>query len=471
MGLAGRIQITLLPSPDGVQEFKAEMSTSPASFDLPQTINVITKSGTNKFHGSTYEYFRNDVLDTRNYFQLPGQTAALRYNQFGATFGGPIKKDKAFFFLIYDGMRSRQPEEDYTTVPTAAELSGNFNYAGAPTIYNFNPQDPYASQPFLNNTIPSNMISSFAKTFNQFIPAPNFVGAGSLAAYNYSTVLSNPYNSDGGSGRLDYAFRAADHLFARYAYSTSFNQSPGLLPLYGTTYPYSGQNLAVEHTHVFNKNLLNALRFGFTTSTIDVDQEGANGTNYDTQLGIQNIAGGSDPLQYGLPTVIITDLGATFGSANSSTPRGGDWKLLQWTDQLTYQHGSHTFEFGGDVQHNMYATINPTASRGEFEFLPYFTGVYGTEGGIGLADYLLGYPLFALGDSGDSYQDLRWTSYEGYAQDDWRVSPRLTLNLGIRYQYITPAGDALNHQSYFNFGCPCVVTAASGQIHNPKNGS
>jgi hypothetical protein len=201
-------QITLLPSPDGVQEFKAEMSTSPASFDLPQTINVITKSGTNKFHGSTYEYFRNDVLDTRNYFQLPGQTAALRYNQFGATFGGPIKKDKAFFFLIYDGMRSRQPEEDYTTVPTAAELSGNFNYAGAPTIYNFNPQDPYASQPFLNNTIPSNMISSFAKTFNQFIPAPNFVGVGSLAAYNYSTVLSNPYNSDGGSGRLDYAFRS-----------------------------------------------------------------------------------------------------------------------------------------------------------------------------------------------------------------------------------------------------------------------
>jgi hypothetical protein len=458
-------QITLLPSPDDVQEFKAELSNAPSSFDSPQSINVISKSGTNAWHGAAYDYLRNDKFDARNFFQISGRKPALRFNQFGAQLGGPIVSNKAFFFLSYDGTRSHIPATTFASVPTAAELSGDFNYPGAPTIYDFNSANPSSSQPFPGNVIPPSRISSFATAYNQFLPKPNFTGTGSLAPFNFTTALNNPFQNDQASGRFDYTFSPRDHVFARYTYTTTTNSSPGIMPLYGLSYPYSGHNIATEETHAFSNTLLNIFRFGFTKSSILVSQEGSNGTNYDSLLGISNIAGGTNPLQFGLPTVNITDLGQ-FGPSNYSTPRGGDWKLFQWTDQLTYIHGSHTFQFGGDFQHNMYATTNPTASRGYFQFQPFYTGIYGVQGGIGLADYLLGDVLFALGDSGDSYQDLRWTTYDGYIQDDWRILPNLTLNLGVRYDYATAPADRLNRQSYFDFSLPGIVTASSGAIHN-----
>lgn len=467
-------QITVMPSPDDIQEFKTEIGTAPAAFSSPQSINMITKGGANVFHGALYDYLRNDALDTKNYFLQTGQKAPLRFNQFGTTMSGPIVHNRAFFFLGYEGLRSHMPAIVFADVPTDSMLGGNFDYSGAPTIYDYNAADPSASTPFPNNTIPSNRISSFATAFNQFLPHQNFTGSGALSVYNFRTTLNNPYDNDQGTGRVDFALSDRDRMYGRYTYSTSYNDSPGIMPLYGLRYPYSGSNLAVEETHTFNQNLLNVARFGYTTSSLSVTQEGAYGTNYVSELGLQNLAGGTDPQQFGLPTVIITDLGATYGPPNGSSPRGGDWKLWEATDQLTWLRKNHTFQAGLDFQHNNYNVTNPTASRGFFEFLPYFTGEGGTNGGIGLADYLLGLPVFALGDNGDSYQELHWTDYELYVQDDWRVRKNLTLNLGLRYSYATAPEDLLNKQSYFDFSCPCVVTADSGKISNgiytmPKN--
>lgn len=459
-------QITVLPSPDQVQEFKIEIGTAPAIYGTPQSINMLTKSGVDTFHGSAYEYYRSNNLDAFNYFQPPGVPAPLNFNQFGATVGGPIRKGKAFFFLGYEGLRSSAPAAVYADVPTNAELNGDFNYPGAPTIYDFNPQNPSQGTPFPNNTIPANRISPFAIAFNKFMPQPNFSGSGPLAPFNFNATLQNPFDSEQGTGRLDYVFSASDRLFGRYTQSATYNASPGIEPLYGTTFPYSGKNIVAEETHTFNSRLLNVFRFGYTQSKIFVDQIGANGPSYDTQLGLTNLAGNTDPAEFGLPTVVITDLGQTFGSVNDSTPRGGNLNMFEIMDQVTHVHGMHTFNFGEDIQHSLYDTYNPTAPRGFFEFLPFYTGLYGSKGGIGLADYLLGDPLFALGDSGDSLQKLRFTDYDLYAQDDWRINTKLTVNLGIRYTYTTAPADALNHQSYFDPSIPGIVTAASGKIHN-----
>ena len=458
-------QISLLPATEDVREFKAEIGSAPAPFEAPQSINVLTKGGENQIHGAVYDYLRNDALDAKNYYQAPGTSTPLRFNQFGATFGGPVRKDRMFYFLSYAGVRSHTPATVYASVPTDSELGGNFDYPGAPTIYDFDPNDPGQGTPFPNNTIPSNRISAFATAFNQFMPHENFSGTGALAPFNFTTVLNNPFDSDQGSGRFDYALSQKDRVFGRYTYATTANKSPGLLPLYGLSYPYSGHNVAAEETHTFSSNLLNLFRFGFTKSQLQVLQNGSGGTNYVQALGLSNLAGGTDPTQFGLPTVNITDLNL-FGPPNGSSPRGGDWDLYEWTDDLTYIHGSHNLQFGTDIQKNVFAVTNPTASRGFLQFQPFYTGLYGSAGGIGLADYLLGYPLYALGDSGDSFQDLHWLQNDFYAQDDWRITSKLTANLGLRYTYSTAPADQLNHQSYFDFSCPCVVTAQSGKIHN-----
>lgn len=458
-------QIALLPSTDDVQEFKAEIATAPAAFDSPQSINVMTKGGGNKIHGTAFDYLRNDAFDAKNFFQAPGTATPLRFNQFGATVGGPILKQKLFYFGSYSGVRSHTPATVYALVPTEVEYGGNFDYAGAPTIYDFDPNNPSQGTPFPNNTIPAGRISQFAQTFNKYMPHTNFSGTGALTSYNFTTVLNNPFNMDQGSGRIDYAISDRDRLFGRYTYATTANNSPGIMPLYGQTFPYLGHNAAVEESHAFNDHSINVLRFGFTKSVVKVLADRGDGTNYVQELGLNNLAGELNPTEYGLPTVVISDLN-TFGPPNGSTPRGGDWNLFQWTDDYTYIYGAHTLQFGADIQYNKYAVTNPTAARGFFVFLPFYTGLYGSKGGIGLADYLLGYPLFALGDNGDSFQDLRWTQTDYYAQDDWRLSRRLTLNLGVRYTYSTAPADRLNRQSYFDFSCPCVVTASSGKIHN-----
>ncbi len=459
-------QLTVLLSPDQIQEFKMEIGTAPAIYGTPQSLNMLSKSGTNQFHGTAYEYYRSNNLDGFNYFQPKGVPAPLSFDQFGGTVGGPLRTNKAFFFLGYEGLRSSAPLTTYATVPTLAELGGDFNYPGAPTIYDFNPLNPSLGTPFPNNTIPADRISPFAKVFNQFLPLPNFTGSGPLAQYNFNTTLQNPFDSEQGTAKIDYVFSVSDRLFGRYTQASTYNESPGLEPLYGETFPYSGKNIAVEETHIFNPRFLNVFRFGYTYSQIFVQQNGANGPSYDTQLGLKNLTGNTDPAVYGLPTVVITDLGQTFGTANDSTPRGGALNMFEIMDQVTHVHGAHTFNFGEDIQHSLYDTFNPTAPRGFFEFLPFYTGLYGSVGGIGLADYLLGDPLFALGDSGNSLQDLRFTDYDFYAQDDWRATPSLTLNTGVRYTYTTAPADALNHQSYFDPSIPGIVTAASGKIHN-----
>jgi hypothetical protein len=444
-------QSALLPSIDALREFRVVTFLPPATLSAPASVNAATRSGSNEFHGSLYEYFRNDALDARSFFDV--SKPALRMNQFGGSLGGPIVGDKTFFFVNYEGFRGRTPRTVFAIVPTEAQRSGDFSAPGTLPI-----MDPQTGSPFPGNVIPADRISQFARVFDEFLPAPNFTGSGSLAPFNYTAHVSPTFENDQVNVRFDHTFSEDDSLYGRYSYFDTFNSSPGIHPLYGVTYPYDAQNVVISENHAFGPSLFNQFVLGYTRSELFVTQEGADERNVVAELGLRNIAGGEDAAQFGLPTLSITGLGV-FGPGITFTPRGGTLNLYEVQDNVNYVRGAHNLQFGVDVIHRRYDTINPTAPRGYFVYLPFHTG-------NALADYLLGFPTFAIGDAGNSLQALRWTTFDLYVQDNWRVNQRLTLNLGLRYQYFTPPEDEYNNQSYFDFDCPCIVTAASGEIDN-----
>lgn len=449
-------QSSYLPSLDSVQEFNVQTVGGSAAQESASSVNVITRGGTNELHGSIYEYLRNNALDGRNFFER--NRVPLRYNNFGGSVGGPIVKNKTFFYGDYEAYRTKNSSTAFAIVPTQALRNGDFT--GRATIF-----DPQTGQPFSNNIIPFDRIGPFAKAFNKFIPLPNFVGTGSLAPFNFSTTLAPFWDSDQGTVRIDHTFSPKDSIWGKFLKTSTDNKLPGIAPFFGMVFPYRNLNATMTETHSFSPALLNVFTASYLRSILLAAQEGVNGTvNPIPELGLKNLAGAVDPLTFGLPNVGVSDLGG-FGPTWGFVPRGGTWNLFNFQDDLTYIKGSHTFQFGVSVERNQYNSFNPTAPRGSFSYIPFFTKG-ATGGGSAYADYLLDLPFSATGDSGSSLLAERWTRFQPYAQDDWRVTKTFTLNFGLRYLYDGPRGDKYNHESYFDFGCPCLVTAASGKIPN-----
>lgn len=448
----------LLPSVSGVQEFKVITGVAPASLGSPASVNVMTKGGTNMFHGTLYEYLRNDIFDARNFFNRTGKKPALRMNQFGAAVGGPIRKDRTFFFANYEGFRSSRPGLTYLHVPTLAERSGDFSAPGEPIIY-----DPQTGQPFPGNIIPSNRISQFAKVYNQLIPEPNFTGTGPLAFANFTGTLKPYFASDQYSGRIDQNISSSDSLFGRYTYYTTDNTDPGIRPEFGTRYPYSGQSLVLTENHTFSPKLLNVFTAGYTRSILAfAPTAAASGRNWVADMGINNIRGATDQTYYGVPLIYIDQVGVLGSGAG---PRGSTSNVFEFQDDMTWVRGRHTLQWGIDLQHIQYNADNASVPRGLFYFLN-INSTHGAGTGKAVADYLLGLPFLAIGEGGTSRLAMRWTTWEPYIQDDWRVTDRLTLNLGLRYAYKTAPADKYNHEGYFDTTTGTFVTSASGGIHN-----
>ena len=250
----------LLPSIDAIQEFKIEQNAFPAEFGRGTAIvNVVTRGGSNQVHGDLFEFFRNDKLDATNFFtNLAGQQKnPLRRNQFGGTVGGPIRKDKTFFFADYEGLRERRGATLLGLLPSSQWLSGNF---GTTTVL-----DPTTKKPFAGNMIPASQISQFAMAGNQFFPSPNLTG---VAGANYSRSISNANDSDEFEGKVDHVFSARDVLSVRFLSEDANVQSLALIPGTGQIYPTTARNAAIVETHVFGPNLLNEFRVGYNYGDI-----------------------------------------------------------------------------------------------------------------------------------------------------------------------------------------------------------
>ncbi|HVB97956.1 MAG TPA: hypothetical protein VNJ12_01310, partial [Candidatus Dormibacteraeota bacterium] len=432
--------LVLSPSVDAIQEFSIDDTSYDAEFGGKSgaIINVVTKSGTNHFHGSLFEFARNNALDAKNYFDSPTQpNPPFRQNQFGGSVGGPIFRNKTFFFLDYEGERIHNTETQLFTVPTLAERTGNFQ--GVATVYDPATTNPVTGQrqPFSNDTI--SKIDPVAQALLQHVPlpTPGLTGnTNNLLATQLSTDRVNQYTA-----RVDQIFSPRDRLFGRATLyqnnefdpfgSSALHQS--LLPGFGQYLRTHTASLAVGWTHIFSLNWYNDLRFGWLRVT--GGQTGQNaGINFAGPAGLEGVT--SNPLDTGYPEISLTGF-STMGDPTLLVTRLDTDEEVY--DDVLWHHGTHNVKFGAYFFHLNFNPVTPDTVRGLFQFTPNWTtsssDPAGATGGSALADFLLGAPTLAqVGQgSGEWHAHTNW--FQVYIQDSWQVLPSLSIDIGLRYEY------------------------------------
>ncbi len=421
--------IGILPSIDSIQEFKVLETGSSAEYGGGGGfIEVVTKSGTNTLHGTAYEFFRNNDLDARNFFDI-GPAPPFRQNQFGGSVGGPILRNKLFFFANYEGLRQASPVDFYSLVPTQAEDQGNFSAFSTPLIY------PYTGSPFLNNTIPSAMISPIATKILSWYPAPNGSFPGNL---NYYSELTSPLDWDQVDGRLDYYVSDKDRLFLRYTWEDLALTDVGFVATADNSYPETPRNTAVGWTHTMSPTVVNQFHLGWNFSENGATRANGFNTSFANPFGLNYPLATAG--NYGVPNLGLSGY-ADPGSFEGTTIEKED--LFVANDSLLIQKGKHSISVGAEIHYDpIYQDEN--WAEPEIEFNGEYTGQP-------VGDLLLGIPYYS--ETADGDPTLHWRRwYIGlYGQDNVRLTKNLTLNLGLRWDYLQPPVDTRNHVGSFDY--------------------
>ncbi len=436
--------LVINPSIESVQEFKIQKSQYAAEFGgkASALINVATRAGTNTVRGSLFEFARSDRFDARNYFDSKDRPVPpLQQHQFGGAAGGPLVRDRTFFFASYEGQRVRRSLTRTFSVPSAAARRGE--------IPGFR-VDP-------------SQIDPIATALLARVPLPN--GPGELQ--NLTAVEKQVKDVHQFSVRVDHQLSAADQIFGRFSsfdadevqpFGTSGLQET-LVPGFGRDVNTRARNLAVSQTHVFGTTLVNEFRFGWMH--VDGGQVSANrGTDFAGQTGLQGVT--RDPRDTGFPQVSTRGLYSTFGDPTSFVFR--DNQHVELYDNVLLDRGAHRFKFGGYFFHLQFRPDQPDNARGAFTYTGQFSG-------NALADFLLGYPTTAVSGIGRGDQDGRTNWLHLFAQDDWRVRDNLTINLGLRYEYNQHMRDEDNRLSSVDYetsgGRVVIASDDEGRI-NPE---
>jgi hypothetical protein len=494
------------PSVDAIAEFKVQTNSYSAEFGRGNgaVMNAVIKSGTNQFHGDVYEFFRNDVLDARNAFDEFGRQP-YQQNQFGATFGGPIVKNKLFFFGDYEGLRIRQALPQLVLVPTPTEIAGNFasfltttpamavdmngnptnqvavDCSGHPTymgeIFNtkltqvstLNP-DGYCGVPIGVNSLgaptnifPKGLIDPLAARLSALFPSPN-------VNINGSNFLAEPKRQETQNNfdvRIDYNIASQDALFGRFSYEDqpSFIPSPFNNALDGGAFQDGYQDdsyrsVAISETHTFSSTTINEFRLGYNRINSHRFQ-----LNYDTnvagQLGFPGVPFG--PNNGGLPSMTIDDGTAAIGSSGF-LPSIEKQNAYVIADNLTKISGRHSLKFGAELRFIEFTILQPAASRGTMDFASDLTdnAAAPTTGGEAFATFLLGQPDAATLTNIHNV-DYHRENYAWFAEDDIRATRRLTLNLGLRYEIFTTVKARFNQLANFDFSSDSLVVPSGQQ--------
>ena len=424
--------LSLQPSVDTVQEFSVLRNSFSTEYGQGQAaVSAVTKSGTNELHGSLYEFLRNDKLDARNFFA--GQKPQYRRNQFGATAGGPVIKNKFFVFGGYEELRTRQGQPFLGSVPNPTLLTGNLSSIATTII------DPTAGAPFQGNIIPSNRISKFAQVLTPTIPAPNIAGAN-----NYRIVKSFIDDSETVTFRADQVLSAKHTLFERYIWFDGTQISPATFS--ATNFPQSGQNLAVGETWTVTPTLVNEVRLGYNRANHLDAPISLGGRNWVQDVGLQNVAGATDPINFGRPNWTISGFS---GQGEGTITQGAIENIYSISDAVSKVWGKHTIRFGIQAQNRRFFQITEVPPRGTFTFNGQFSG-------NPIADYLLGLCSSCQGAFGSSRSNYRSNTISPFVDDVWQLTPKLTLHVGIRYEYLAPWKEINNQEGAFD--------AASGKI-------
>lgn len=409
-------------SVDAIQEFKLIQNSFSAEYGRATlVVNAAIKSGNNEYHGTAFEFLRNDKLDARNAFDSTNVKPPLRQNQFGASLGGPIKRDKLFFFANYEGQRINRSATRYANVPTSDQLNGKLSGMAAAT-------DPDTGAPFTGNVVPSSRFSTFAKAAvaANLYPAPN----ANISGYNYLTVMGSPTTMNQGTARIDYYLGNNDRISGHI---TSFRHDyiyPGTLQYSGSqNYDRVNPNVAAEWTHTFSPTLLNNFRFGFSNTTYYNGPDQLASRDVTSDYGLKNLK--PVPEAWAAPQINIE--GFSSPGSGAWIPQGSSDVNRQFVEQLTWMKGRHTFKFGGDMRFLIYDDLGYATQNGYYNFV---NSMYTKNS---MADFLLGLPQSAFADQsgGKSFtMYLRNSEYSGYVQDDIKLLPNLTINAGLRYEYV-----------------------------------
>lgn len=444
------------PPVDAIQEFEIATSSYDAAFgrNPGAQVNVVTKSGTNVFHGGVYYFLRNAALDARNAF-APASKPKYQRNQFGFTFGGPIKKDKTFFFADYEGTRSREGITRVTNVPTLQERNGNFSQS----VFGI-PRDPTTGQPFQNGIIPAPFINPIGRAIANLYPLPN-------RNVPFANYVSSPTQSDDNNHfdvRVDHRFNDVSTLAVRYSFGDRNLFEPftgptfSLVPNYGDTVKRRSQNLMIGETQLFSPVFVNEVRFAFNRVASSVTQENA-GRNINSSVGLPSLA--TNPRDFGLSFISVPGFSPLGHEGNN--PQNSVTNTFQILDTASYVLNNHVFKFGVDFRYVQQNAFRDVQSRGFLNFSP-FTQITGNA----LADLLLGFPIATGGARLDNAQHIRTTSYNFFINDSWRVTPRLTLSYGLRYEYNTPAVDAFDRANLYDVTTRSLVRVGTNNI--PRGG-
>ena len=428
-------QLGLNPPVETLQEFNVQSNNYSAEHGRTTggVISMTTKSGTNQLRGTLYEYFRNEAMDARRFFS-PG-VSPRKYNVFGATLGGPVRRDRTHFFASYEGARRREGVTRIVGVPTPEEIAGDFSGRGGQLI------DPVNKQPFPRNIIPIARMDPVGRQLAALFPVRNVLDQAS-GVNNYRKNAVNATTQDAVMARIDHQFRAADRIYARHFFTRA--------PVYnGPVFTVaaadpSGSKQRNRHNlftagwlHTITPRWFNEFRYTRGRRLYETIGLGSNGSDVAKSAGLRGL-----PSDDGMPTVNVTGYTRLGGSSHVylQDPISTD----QFSNALNWMRGRHAVKFGLEYRRSSTRDNNDTQRYGNFTFTDIAPGR-----GFGLASLLLGWVASANVLDSD-LSETRSQYYAGYVQDDWKVSRRLTLNLGVRWDMDAPRWEANNRQSGFD---------------------
>jgi len=452
--------LVISPSIDGIEEFKIQKTLYPAEFGgkASALINVVTKSGGNDFHGSAVEFVRNDRFDARNYFDDPNKPVPpLRQNQFGLNVGGPLKRDRSFFFFGYEGQRIHRSLTQTFSVPTEALRNGNF--AGLPALCDPLTRTASGCTSFQGNQIPPDRMDSVARALLRNVALPT----GGGLVQNLVTIGEQDSPMDQFSLRLDHRLSANDNLFGRVTTynvrdvqpfgTSSLNET--LVPGFGRVVNTKARNVALSYVHTFNPHLLNELRLGYLSASGGQSSPNS-GVDFAAMSGLQGVTSNKEDMGY--PQVAFGGQFSAIGDPTTFVTRRN--RSYEIYDNILMERGAHHIKFGAYLFRLEFNPVNPQAARGSFTFNGQFSG-------NAFADFLLGYPSSAQAGIGRADEHGRSTWLHAYGQDDWKVKPNLTMNYGLRYEINGQMNDIDNRLSAVDL----TVPGGRFVIASDKNGN
>ena len=466
-------------SPDAIQEFRVDISSYSAEEGGAGggQVNIVTRSGTSQFHGTAYEYLRNNILDAHTFEQM-GSGNHLVQNQFGASLGGPIPRAKrTFFFTNFEAYRHVQADTMIDTVPTLAEINGDFSQSG---INIYNPFSAVTSsghvvrQQFPGNRIPASLLSPVAVQFmTHYLPQPNMegmgTGMGAVDSNNYMDVRNEQQSFTQGTFRVDHNLSHGDLLFARYSGSSETGFTPENLPGFGSHNDNLSQQATASWNHIYSPRLLNTATIAASRLSMFRYSQNNGVNDIVDQLGIQGVGFGGQGA-WGAPWFTVQGY-TGFGDSFAATPVH-DWDTTyEGRDTFFSQLGQHSLKFGASYRRYLWPMWGFFQNRGFYQFTNGFTTQMASNDGSGsaLASFLLGLPVVRQRQAGVPAMALRMWSADAYAQDEWRITANTTINYGLRYEYSSPLWDAHYTNSNLDLSSGTPVAFIGGQSGYPDS--